>query len=681
MTQPARTPSIGLVDTSRSPHARLRPAQWNAVRWTGGFMHELAERCARVMVPAMGRLMTETERVRYLGNFLVAAGAEEGRHRGPRWNDGDFYKWLEAACSVLGVSNDPLLEAQIDSIIAAIARAQRPDGYIHTDIQIRRAAGEAIAPFDNAMDFEMYNMGHLMTAACVHHRVTGKHSLLKLAVASAEFLAQAFASPTPALARHGICPSHLMGLVELHRTTGAKSHLDLSIALLAMRDRVEKGDDDNQDRVAFNQQTTAHGHAVRATYLYAGVADIIAETGDATLLKTLQTIWSNLVERKLYITGGCGALFDGASPDGADDQANITRVHQAFGREYQLPQATAHNETCAAIGNLMWNWRMFLLTGELRFADLVEHTFFNSVLAGVGLDGVSFFYTNTLRQTEPMPVPLRWNQMRQQFMSCFCCPPNVVRMIAQIQHYACGIAEREVRVVWYGTGRFDLAMPDGSALVLRQKSDYPWSGSIRITIERSDATHATRLLLRIPAWCEAASARVNGKSLAAPAAGKFLAISRRWRAGDTIDLELDMPARLVEAHPLVEESRQQAAVVRGPVVYCLESADLPKGTKVLDVALQADAPIDVSNADKKLGVVLETSAITRTGKPSGAGLYRKLGSGAAALKVRFVPYFVWGNRGAGEMSVWLPWVPGTAKPSVNKSHGAKKLKRTKRKPR
>ena len=388
------------------------------------------------MVPTMGRLMQDTHRTRFLGNFEVAAGLVEGTHRGAKWNDGDFYKWLESAAATYAASHDPALGAEMDRIITLIARTQDSDGYIHTDVQIRQRAGEDIRRFSNPMDFEMYNMGHLMTAACVHHHATGKSNLLAVARKAADFLAIQFENPTPETARHGICPSHLMGLVDLYRTTHDRRYLDLAVKLLAMRDLVPNGDDDNQDRIPLKQQQHIVGHAVRATYLYAGAADIYAETGDKSLLPVLQSAWDDLVSHKLYITGGCGALFDGASPDGSPEQESITRVHQSFGRNYQLPQTTAHNETCAAIGSIFWNWRMLQITAEAKFADLVEQTLYNSVLAGVSLDGMSFFYTNTLRQLNPMPVDLRWNRRREKFTGCFCCPPNVVRTVAESATYA-----------------------------------------------------------------------------------------------------------------------------------------------------------------------------------------------------------------------------------------------------
>jgi uncharacterized protein len=649
--------SVGLVDTARSPHAKLHGVGWDDVGWTDGFWRSMADRCQKIMVPAMGRLMQDSQRVKYLGNFLVAAGLEPGRHRGPRWNDGDFFKWLEAACSILAQTRDADLAREIDRIIYILSLAQRDDGYLHTDIQIRQRAGEAVEPFDNPMDFEMYNMGHLMSAACVHHRVTGLTTLLEIATRAAAYLEKVFAAPTEGQARHGICPSHLMGLVELYRTTADKRWLRLAEKLLAMRDLVTNGDDDNQDRLPFRRQTTAHGHAVRATYLYAGVADLVAETGDAELRSVLDTLWHDLVDRKLYITGGCGALFDGASPDGSEDQARITRVHQAFGRDYQLPHSTAHNETCAAIGNLMWNWRMFLLSGESKYVDLVEETFFNSVLAGVGLDGVSFFYTNTLRQLQNLTVPLRWNRKRETFISCFCCPPNVVRMVAQTSQYAYAVGRREIRVCMYGSNQIDTTLGDGTPIAVRQRTDYPWDGVVRLTIEQIGSTTPVAILLRIPAWSEGATATVNGAATSTnPRSGTFFEIRRAWRAGDVIELNLPMPGRLISGNPLVEETRQQVAVRRGPIVYCLESTDLPTGVRLLDVGLSASVRPEPAMIDEHLGVVLKTPGLHRP-EPSwtGSTLYRPVSSEPPRdIELTLIPYFAWGNRGDSDMSVWLP---------------------------
>jgi DUF1680 family protein len=611
------------------------------------------------MVPTMGKLLMETERPRFLDNFLVAAGELDGRHRGPRWNDGDFYKWFEGAAAIYSMSRDEKLGRQMDQMIELLSRVQRPDGYIHTDIQIRQRNGEDVREFDNPMDFEMYNMGHLMSAAVVHHRATGKTSLLTLARRAADFLDKVFADPTPEQARHGICPSHLMGLVDLYRNTRESRYLKLAERLLNMRDLVSasgKGDDDNQDRLRFREHTTAHGHAVRATYLYAGMADILAETGDLSLMRPMQRVWDDLVSRKLYITGGCGALYDGASPDGTADQKIITRVHQAFGRDYQLPHSTAHNETCAAIGNVLWNWRMFLLTGEARFVDLVEHTLFNSVLAGTSLDGTAFFYTNTLRQLNPMPVELRWPRQRTKFMSCWCCPPNVVRTIAQIGTYAYAVSERGVYVTMYGGSRLDTTLADGSRIKLVQETEYPWDGKVRITVEEASGRELS-MFLRIPQWARGATVSAPGGSKSAtPQAATFHEVRRRWSGGDVIEIEFPMPARIVEAHPYVEEARNHVAVMRGPIVYCLESSDLPDGVRLLDLYLPATATLELQPLDNPLNVVaLRTKALAVSQGDWSKQLYRDIADVVARpVEVPLIPYFAWGNRGPSEMTVWIP---------------------------
>jgi DUF1680 family protein len=650
---------VSVTDTSSSPHVKLRGVALRDVRWTGGLMGSRHQVCRDSMVPAMGRLMRETERHKFVGNFEVAAGVIEGRHRGPRWDDGDFYKWLEGATTVAGLGGDKDVIADVESLAQIVARAQRPDGYIHTDIQIRQRNGESVAEFDNPMDFEMYNMGHLMTLAVIHRRATGSDALLKMALKAAEFLDRVFANPQPRQARHGICPSHLMGLVELYRETRDRKHLDLARRLLEMRNLVaqeKKGDDDNQDRVPFRDHKTAHGHAVRATYLYAGMADLYAETGDETLLPPLHRVWDDLVSRKLYLTGGCGALFDGASPDGSADQLNITRVHQAFGRDWQLPQSTAHNETCAAIGNLLWNWRMLLITGDAKFADVIELTLYNSVLAGVSLDGTKYTYTNTLRKLDPMPVPLRFPADRAASLSCYCCPPNVVRTVAESANYAYLRSAEGVHVVLYGASTAKVGLPNGGSVTLEQTTEYPWDGRVRIAVTL-DGPASFTLSLRVPGWAENATVRVNGSAAdVAAAPGAFAAVSREWKNGDVVELDLQMPAHFVEANPYVEEARGQAAVRRGPIVYCLESCDLPAGVKLVDVAVKATSPLRVGNAMAELAgaVAIEADGAARPVPPA-QGLYRPLAAGPwRPIPLRFVPYFAWGNRTLGEMSVFVP---------------------------
>ena len=373
-------------------HGKVKPIPLTEVKWTDGFWRQRYLACRDKMVPSMWNIMKGTQYKPFLEHFRIAAGISKGRYHGAKWNDGDFYKWIEAVCAVQAVERNDEWDRRLDEIITVIEKAQRTDGYIHTPVLIAARNGDVGAmPFADRFNFEMYNMGHLMTAACRHHEVTGKTNFVAIARKAADFLDNAFRDPSAERARHAVCPAHYMGIVDLYRTTGEPRYLQLAQRLIRMRDLVIDGGDDNQDRVPFLQQSEAVGHAVRATYLYAGIADLYAETGDAKLRATLDELWKNVVQKKLYITGGCGALHDGASPYGSKDQKSITRVHQAFGRNYQLPNATAHNETCANIGNVLWNWRMFLNSGEAKYIDILELALFNSVLSGVSLNGKDFF--------------------------------------------------------------------------------------------------------------------------------------------------------------------------------------------------------------------------------------------------------------------------------------------------
>jgi DUF1680 family protein len=420
--------------------------------------------------------------------------------------------------------------------------------------------------------------------------------------------------------------------------------------------KIADGGDDNQDRIPFVEQREALGHAVRANYLFAGAAALYAENGEEQLLAALEPIWENVVHEKMYITGACGALYDGASPDGSDDQSHITRIHQAYGRNYQLPNITAHNETCAAIGNVLWNWRMFLVTGKARYVDVLELALYNAVLSGVSLDGVDYFYVNPLRQVEPLPVKLRWPRMRVPFMTSYCCPPNVLRTIAEVGGFAYSTSDDAVWVNLYGGSTLAIEL-NGKPLKLRQSTNYPWEGRVRIAVDECPTTEFA-LKLRIPGWAESATLRVNGKPANIKALpGTYAEIRRRWKPGDAVELDLAMPARLIEANPLVEEARNQVAIERGPIVYCLESSDLPRGVRVQDVAISADAELTARFEPKLLGgvTVIETTAFV---KPSGDWsdkLYRPLSrERQREIRVRFIPYFAWSNRGPSEMSVWVP---------------------------
>ncbi|MEE4260696.1 MAG: beta-L-arabinofuranosidase domain-containing protein, partial [Bacteroidales bacterium] len=387
-----------LTNTANSPFAKLKSINIGDVKWTDGFWAERFEVCKNSMVPHMMGCYLDDEISHAYRNFKIAAGLDTGSHVGPPFHDGDFYKMLEAEIVVFALTKDEKLQVQIDEIISVLGKAQREDGYIHTPTSIKELKNPDVQhEFNERLDFETYNMGHLMTAACVHYRTTGKTELLEIAKKACDYLYNFYKTASAQLARNAICPSHYMGVVEIYRTTQKPEYLELAKSLIEIRSLVEDGTDHNQDRIPFKQQTKANGHAVRANYLYAGVADVYAETGDDSLIIALNHIWHDLVERKLYITGACGALYDGVSPNGKTyDQPSIQQVHQAYGEKYQLPNITAHNESCANIGNLLWNWRMLQITGDARYADLMETIMYNSLLAGVSLNGKGYFYTNPL---------------------------------------------------------------------------------------------------------------------------------------------------------------------------------------------------------------------------------------------------------------------------------------------
>jgi DUF1680 family protein len=646
-----------VTDTRASAHAAVQPVRLDEVTWTHGFWADRFQAVRDRSIPAMWEIMRGTRYKPFYQHFLIAAGDADGDFHGAAWNDGDFYKFLEAVCAVYAVTDDPALESILNQSIAAIGRAQRPDGYIHTPILIRQRNGDRSArPFADPRNFEMYNMGHLITAACLHHCVTNSDEFLNIAKRTADFLDNAFRQPTPELARNAVCPSHYMAIVELYRTTGDDRYLALAKKLLKMRNVVTSGGDDNQDRIPLHEQREAVGHAVRANYLYAGAADVYLETGDAALRAPLESIWKNVTQQKMYITGGCGSLYDGASPDGSEDQKQITRVHQAYGRNYQLPNLTAHNETCAAIGNVLWNWRMFLATGEARYVDIVELALYNAVLSGISLEGTDYFYVNPLRHVEPLPTKLRWSRRRVPFVTSYCCPPNVLRTIAEVNGLAYCKTANAVWVNIYGGSVLSTKL-DGEPLKLTQETNYPWDGLVRIKMEECP-TNEIILKLRIPGWAESAAIHVNKEPAKIETrAATYAEIRRHWKAGDEVRLELSLPAQLIEAHPLLEEARNQVAIKRGPIVYCLESCDLPEGVRVQDVAIPADAELVARFDDDLLqGVaVVEAEASAIAAGDWSNQLYRPVGpERPKTITARFIPYYAWSNRGPSEMSVWLP---------------------------
>jgi len=645
-----------LVNTSSSRNVVMHGIDMGDLQWTRGFWAERFAICRDSMVPSLWNTYTSTDICYSFQNFRIAAGLDTGKFRGPSFHDGDFYKTLEAVAAMYAVTKDKKLDTWMDDAIAVIAKAQKADGYIYTKNIIEQKKTGQEKMFDDKLSFEAYNFGHLMTAACIHYRATGKSTLLDVARKATDFLIKFYDNATPDQARNAICPSHYMGITEMYRTTRDKKYLELIKKLIEIRGTVE-GTDDNSDRAPFRQMNRVVGHAVRANYLFAGVADLYAETGDESLLITLNKMWDNVVNHKMYVTGGCGALYDGVSVDGTSYKPDtVQKVHQSYGRDYQLPNFSAHNETCANIGNVLWNWRMFLVTRDPKYMDIVELTLYNSVLSGISMDGTKFFYTNPLAASDKYPYDLRWMGGRVKYISkSNCCPPNTVRTIAEISNYIYSLSDDGLYINMYGGNELSTELKDGSRIRLEQKTNYPWDGNIMVTIKES-SSKAFALSFRIPGWCKKAVVKVNGKTQAM-ATGHYQSIKRSWKTGDKIELILDMPATLLESNPLVEESRNQVAIKRGPIVYCLESADL-SDYNVFDIAIPSSIkfqpiPMKIDNGNV-MALTGEAKLIQNNNWED--ALYKEVNTAMRPVKIKLIPYYAWANRGKTDMTVWMPLI-------------------------
>jgi DUF1680 family protein len=664
----SRAGDRALVDTSGSAHASMYMADLADAKWTGGMWGDRFAVCRDTMIPHMWEIFQSDKDSHAWSNFTIAARLDTSpgaKHVGPPFADGDFFKWFEGMAQVYAITKDPEIDQLMDRIIVVIAKAQREDGYFGTGTVIPMRQGSTVdTALSDREHFETYNMGHLMTAACIHYRATGKTNFLDVARKTADYLCNFYRTSSPQLARSAICPSHYMGIIEMYRTTHDPRYLELGRQLIEIRAQVQDGTDQNQDRVALTKMTKAVGHAVRANYLFAGAADVEVETGDRNLMDTLRTLDDDVVDHKLYITGATGALYDGASPDGSSDHASIQLVHQAYGRDYQLPNLTAYNESCATIGFALWNWRMFLATGEAQYSDVFEQTLYNGVLAAISLSGTEYFYVNPLRKMDAMTWPLRFSRTRQpNIQLSFCCPPNVVRTIAEAQDYIYTLSKDTLWVNLYGASTLDTRWVGGERIRLSQETNYPWDGNIRITIAEAPG-HPVTLKLRIPGWTREgrAAVTVNGRPVdGTPRPGSYFEIQRTWSANDVVELNLPFGASVWESNPLVEENLNQVAVRYGPLVYCLESQDLPPGVRMEDVALSSAVSRDAF--EPKMETVSGASLMTLTVpalqiprvEGADAALYSEADPAPPRnIRVKLVPYYAWGNRGDSEMTVWIP---------------------------
>ncbi len=646
-----------ITNNSESPYASLKSINFGDCQWTEGFWADKFELAEQVMVPHMGSLLKGDIGHAY-NNFKIAAGLKDGEAKGMLWHDGDFYKWMESAVYVYGINRDPKIIEELDEIIEVIGKAQQNDGYLHTHVQIKK-----LERWSQVTNHELYNSGHLLTGACIHHRVTGKSNWLDIAIKHADYLYRIFQPRPESLARFGFNPSQIMALVELYRTTKDKKYLELAGIFVDMRGSVPVELHPSvpywftgaqcQMKTPLREETEAVGHAVTGFYLYSGAADVYAETGEQALLDALDRVWSSAVEKKMYLTGAFGQVHHGAY----DDQ---NMVHEGFVDDYLMPNSTSYNETCANIASAMFNWRMLSIKCEARYADIMELVLYNSALVGISVDGKKYFYANPLRMNHGQRqysdhCDCTESADREPYIECFCCPPNLVRTIAQLSGWAYSLSENGVAVNLYGGNRLDTTLLDGSTLKLTQDTEYPWNGLVKLTVQECKDSQF-EIMLRIPGWAKGTKILLNGQDAGVEVVpGTFAKVQREWKKCDVITLDMPMDVQFVEGHPRIEEVRNQVAIKRGPLVYCVESPDLPKGTKILDVYIETTAELKVQHCPDFLGGVSTIKGNVLLRRDHAESMYHTIDKPEwESYRTQFVPYFAWSNRGTAEMTVFMP---------------------------
>ena len=629
----------------------IQPVPFTDVRITDEFWLPRLETNRKVTIPYDFKKCEVTGRVE---NFDVASGQKEGVFQGKfGFNDTDVYKVIEGASYSLSLYPDAELEKYLDLLIAKIAAAQTKDGYIYTAGEIETKAEKQVWCLseprwsDLRNGHELYNCGHMYEAAVAHYQATGKHSFLDVAIKNADLLCQVFGPGK----NQGV-PGHQeveIGLVKLYRVTGNEKYLKLAKFFLD-----ERGDATghklygpyNQDHEPVVEQREAVGHAVRAGYMYSGMADVAALTGDADYVKAIDRIWENVVSKKLYLTGGVGARHEGES----------------FGANYELPNKTAYNETCAAIANAMWNHRLFLLHGDAKYIDVLERVIYNGFLSGISLGGDEFFYPNPLASDGRYKFN-KGSTTRRPWFDCSCCPTNIVRFMPSLGGYVYAHRDDVLYVNLFVGGSGTVEMK-GNKVQLKQETRYPWDGHVKITVE-PECSDEFSVYVRIPGWSQGkpvpsdlyrylnksdkkVTLKVNGALIVLDMEKGFARIGRRWKKGDIIELNLPMPIHRAVCNEKVKENAGRVSLERGPIVYCAEGVD--NGGQVFNIVLSDDVPLEAEYRKNLLGGV--TVIVGKT-----SGLYpNKDGKSVVTKEQGFlaIPYYAWSHRGVGEMMVWLP---------------------------
>lgn len=628
----------------------IQPVPFTSVRLTDNFWAPRIRKNANVTIPIAFSYCESTGRVK---NFEVAGKLDTGKFVGIYpFDDSDVYKIIEGASYSLQTKPDPKLEAYLDTLIYKIGAAQEDDGYLYTNRTIAEMhggkglhewAGKNRWELDSVLSHELYNLGHLYEAAAAHYQATGKRNLLDIALKSADLVNRDFGWD-----RIKVYPGHQvieMGLVKLYRVTGEKKYLDLAKFFLDIRGN---GSTYNQADKKVVDQTEAVGHAVRATYMYSGMADIAAIEKDEAYLNAITRIWEDLVYRKMYVTGGIGA----------------SGGNEGFAEPYFLPNMSAYCETCASIGDIFFNYRLFLLHGESKYIDILEKTLYNSALSGVSLSADRFFYPN--------PLESNGQHQRQAWFGCACCPSNVARFVPAIPGYIYAATDKDLYVNLFISNDAEF-MVGNRKIRLIQKTDFPWSGLVEISVfPEKDGIFS--LKIRIPGWAHdeaipgglykfedhsdmTYNIKVNGKVVKNEIENGYLAIKRKWQKGDRVEVDFPMPVRKVIADERVKADIGKAAVQRGPVIYCAEWPDNNTGN-VLNLVIDKDAAMNTEYVD----TLLEGTQVIRTTgwqtRKTLSGTVEKLPPETITL----IPYALWNNRGPGQMMVWIPYNPGNAHP-------------------
>lgn len=644
-----------------------KPVPLQHVQIQDGFWSGYSKLIREVVIPYQYETLHDrvpgVEPSHAIRNFRIAAGKEEGEFGGFVFQDSDLAKWLEAVGYSLMNHPDEELERKADEVIDLIEAAQQPDGYVNTYFTIKEPGKR----WTNLTDcHELYCAGHMMEASVAYYRATGKRKLLDVMCRFADYIDTVFGVEEGKLKGYDGHQEIELALVKLYQVTGDEKYLRLSSYFIDQRGREpfffleewEKrgrtshwsGGSSRAPHLAYFQshfpvreQETAVGHAVRAVYMYTAMADLAAHTGDETLLEACRKLWSNTVRKQMYITGGIGSTHHG----------------EAFTFDYDLPNDTIYAETCASIGLIFFAHRMLQLEAKSEYADVLERALYNTVIAGMAQDGKHFFYVNPLEvwpeASKRNPGKHHVRPVRPGWFACACCPPNVARLIASLGEYVYTVrdSDRTVFTHLYIGGEATAEVND-TKVTLRQESDMPWDAHVRMSVAAESAVQFT-LALRIPDWCDRPVLRVNGEAVELSAIVKdgYAYVNRLWQHGDRVELDLPMEIRLIRSHPQVRANAGKAAIQRGPLVYALEAVD--NGAPIASLSLVEDAPMKARMDASLLGgaVVIEGLAVREEESSWGDALYRADAKKSETVPFQAIPYFLWGNRGEGDMSVWI----------------------------